>query len=172
MQILVDRIKQADQKAYKELFDLFNVPMYNICLRMMKNPEDALDVLQETFIKVFQNIQQLNNGALLPAWVKRICVNTALSELEKKQKIQFDDLNDESILFSLNSEDEIVDEFDHESNMLEIMQSIAMLPERYRIVFTLYAVEDYSHEEIAQMINLDFIANSEIADQTFARAMM
>lgn len=50
---------------------MFNIPMYNICLRMMNQPEDALDVLQETFIKVFQNIQQLNNGQLLPAWIKK-----------------------------------------------------------------------------------------------------
>lgn len=71
MQTLVDRIKQADQKAYRELYDMFNIPMYNICLRMMNQPEDALDVLQETFIKVFQNIQQLNNGQLLPAWIKK-----------------------------------------------------------------------------------------------------
>ncbi len=154
MQTLVDKIKQADQKAYRELYDMFNIPMYNICLRMMNQPEDALDVLQETFIKVFQNIQQLNNGQLLPAWIKKICINTALSELDKKQKLQFDDLNDESVLYSLNSEDGVIDEFEHESNMAEIMNAIELLPERYRIVFTLYAIEDYSHEEIAQMLGI------------------
>lgn len=154
MQTLVDRIKQADQKAYRELYDMFNIPMYNICLRMMNQPEDALDVLQETFIKVFQNIQQLNNGQLLSAWIKKICINTALSELDKKQKLQFDDLNDESVLYSLNAEDGVIDEFEHESNMAEIMNAIELLPERYRIVFTLYAIEDYSHEEIAQMLGI------------------
>ena len=85
---------------------------------------------------------------------KKICINTALSELDKKQKLQFDDLNDESVLYSLNSEDGVIDEFEHESNMAEIMNAIELLPERYRIVFTLYAIEDYSHEEIAQILGI------------------
>lgn len=74
--------------------------------------------------------------------------------MDKKQKLQFDDLNDESVLYSLNSEDGVIDEFEHESNMAEIMNAIELLPERYRIVFTLYAIEDYSHEEIAQMLGI------------------
>lgn len=151
---LVDRVKQKDQKAYKELYDLYAKPMYNLCYRFMNHHDDAHDILQESFIKIFENIEQLNNKDLLSAWIKRICTNTAIQALRNKKKLKFDELDDQPSMINLQEEQEIIHEEEFEQNIREIQYAIQNLPDRYRIVFTLHVLEDYSHEEISKMLGI------------------
>jgi RNA polymerase sigma factor (sigma-70 family) len=154
MESLVERVKTADELACKELYEQFSKPMYNLCLRMMNHEQDALDVLQDSFVKIFQNIGQLEQASLLPAWIKRICVNTCLQTIEKKKKLRFEDIENTPVLINMNDEENIVNEEEFENNMNNIISSLSLLPEKYRIVFTMYAIEDYSHEEISQMLGI------------------
>jgi len=154
MESLVERVKTADELACKELYEQFSKPMYNLCLRMMNHEQDALDVLQDSFVKIFQNIGQLEQESLLPAWIKRICVNTCLQTIEKKKKLRFEDIENTPVLINMNDEENIVNEEEFENNMNNIISSLSLLPEKYRIVFTMYAIEDYSHEEISQMLGI------------------
>ena len=154
MESLVERVKTADELACKELYKQFSKPMYNLCLRMMNHEQDALDVLQDSFVKIFQNIGQLEQESLLPAWIKRICVNTCLQTIKKKKKLRFEDIENTPVLINMNDEENLVNEEEFENNMNNIISSLSLLPEKYRIVFTMYAIEDYSHEEISQMLGI------------------
>ena len=157
MDQLVDRIKSGDQGAYRELYQKFSIPMYNVCLRITNNAAEANDVLQDVFVKIFQNIKSLENGQLLPAWIKKITVNTALQSIQKNKKLQIDE-NIDPISISeieIQNEESILDlETEHEMLISKIQEAIKMLPERYRIVFTLHVLEEYSHEEISKMLGI------------------
>jgi RNA polymerase sigma-70 factor (ECF subfamily) len=131
--------------------------MYNVCLRITNNADEANDVLQDVFVKIFQNIKSLENAQLLPAWIKKITVNTALQTIQKNKKLQIDE-NIDPISISeieIQNEESILDlETEHELLISKIQEAIKMLPERYRIVFTLDVLEEYSHEEISKMLGI------------------
>ncbi|MBK9270331.1 MAG: RNA polymerase sigma factor [Saprospiraceae bacterium] len=154
MAVDIQKIANGDQRAFKSLYDQYHLAMYNVCLRMLKQEDDAVDALQETFIKVFQNIHKLENYDLLPAWIKKICVNNCLQIIEKKKKIRWEEIDQQTVLLNTKDETDLIDEAEFELNMQRIQQGISSLPEKYRIVFNLYAVEDYSHEEISQMLGI------------------
>jgi RNA polymerase sigma factor (sigma-70 family) len=157
MDQLVDRIKSGDQRAYRELYQKFSIPMYNVCLRITNNAAEANDVLQDVFVKIFQNIKSLENVQLLPAWIKKITVNTALQSIQKNKKLQIDESIDPGNLTEIEilTEDSIFEsEIEHELLISNIQDAIKMLPDRYRIVFTLHVIEDYSHEEISKMLGI------------------
>jgi len=154
MAVDIQKIVSGDQKAFKSLYDQYHIAMYNVCLRMLKQQDEAVDALQETFVKVFQNIHKLENHALLPAWIKKVCVNTCLQLLDKKKKIRWEELDQQTVFLNSRDEEELIDEVEYEQNMKRIQEGIMVLPEKYRIVFNLYAVEDYSHEEIGQMLGI------------------
>jgi RNA polymerase sigma-70 factor (ECF subfamily) len=151
---LVDRVKQRDHKAYKELYDLYAKPMYNLCFRFLNHHDDANDVLQESFIKIFENIGQLNNKELLSAWIKRICTNTAIQALKQNKKLKFDELDDQPTMINLHDEDEIIHEEEYQQNLDLVYDAIQKLPDRYRVVFTMHVMEEYSHEEISKMLGI------------------
>ncbi len=154
MKNLIEKVIKADRKACSELYQLFNKAMYNTCYRMCGNEDDALDALQETFVAVFKNIHTLDQEQLLPAWIKRICVNTCLKQIEKKKKLNWSSLDDQPVFINLNDEDEIIDEHEYAQKLDAIQWAIEHLPEKYRIVFTLFAIENYSHENIADMLSI------------------
>lgn len=154
MEHLVERVKQKDQRAFKELYDLFAKPMYNICFRILNHEDDANDVLQESFVKVFQNIHQLQKAELFPAWMKRICVNTAIQAVKNNKKMVLEEWEDKPGMVNLQDERDILEETEFEQNIHAIHEAIKKLPDRYRIVFSLHVIEDYSHEEIAKMLGI------------------
>ncbi len=151
---LVERLRQKDQKAFKELYLLYSQSMYNLCFRLMNDQEDANDVLQESFIKIFQNISQLKNEELLSGWIKKICTNTAIQTLKRNRKVQFDSIQDQPAMISMQEENEIINEVEFQQSIEEINSAILELPDRYRAVFTLHVLEDYSHEEISKMLGI------------------
>ncbi|NOT37782.1 MAG: RNA polymerase sigma factor [Saprospiraceae bacterium] len=154
MKNLIEKVIKADRKACSELYNLFNKAMYNTCLRLLGKEEDALDALQETFVLVFRNIHSLEQPELLPAWIKKICVNTCLKQIEKKKKLQWSNFDDHTVLINLNDEDEIVDEYEYAQKLDAIQWALERLPEKYKIVFSLFAIENYSHENIADKLSI------------------
>lgn len=146
---LVRGCLRQDGVAQRTLFDRFAQPMMAVCMRYAGNPMEAQDMLQEGFVKVFEKLGQFRGDGPLGGWVRRIMVNEALIYLRKHQRHRnidaIDEENDDapvdaSVLDSLGAE--------------MLIKLIAALPAGYRTVFNLYAVEGYSHKEIAEQLGI------------------
>lgn len=148
-QDLIDRCCKGDSKAQFEIYRLYYKAMYNTCLRIIGDDQEAEDIMQESFFKAFDKILTYKNEVSFGAWLKRIVVNSSIDAL-KKRKLNFTQLEEAYML---------VDEATENSNYSEesisaLKDAIEKLPEGYRLVLNLYAIEEYDHEEIAQMLGI------------------
>jgi RNA polymerase sigma factor (sigma-70 family) len=134
--------------AQKLIYEEFYGSMMALCLRYAGNEEDAMDILHEGFIKVFRNIHKYQPDTSLPAWIRRIMVNTAIDFYRKTVRRRTDDLE---AAFDLSS-----DEADAVSQCSEkqILEAIQMLSPVYRAVFNLFVLEGYSHREIGELLSI------------------
>lgn len=135
--------------AQKKFYDLFAKKMMGVCLRYTNNYEEAQDVLQDGFIKVFSKLPDFVNKGSLEGWVRRIMVNTALDQYRKNKKFQ-KDVEIDSVSFKLEKSEFILETINAE-DLLKIVRTI---PEGYRVVFNLFAIEGYSHKEIADKLGV------------------
>lgn len=150
-QIIV-RCKRGDRKAQYEIYKLYAKAMYNVCLRITGDTLEAEDVLQEAFLIAFEKIATYRNEAAFGAWLKKIVVNAALNQV-RKRRFQFADID---------SNEDYEDESPHEAIVTEemsyqaeqIRKAIAQLPDGFRIVFSLYLLEGYDHQEIAEILGI------------------
>lgn len=146
---LIDDCISGNARAQKSLFDRFAPKMLGVVLRYVNDKERANDILQDSFIKIFQNLTSFKKDGSLEGWVRRIVVNTALDYLRRNKKyLGHVEITDISLNVS-NSSDAI-GKLEKES-LMEIIQS---LPDGYRMVFNLYAIEGYSHKEIADKLEI------------------
>ena len=125
--------------------------MFALCVRYCRNREEAEDVLQNGFITVFKNIGNFRGDGSFEGWIRKIIVNTALMHLRsKKNELSFSDVED---LGKAHPESQ----FDTASqiNANELKKMLERLPEGYRLVFNLFAIEGYSHKEIAEMLGIN-----------------
>lgn len=146
------RCKRGDRKAQYEIYKLYAKAMYNVCLRITGDTLEAEDVLQEAFLIAFEKIATYRNEAAFGAWLKKIVVNAALNQV-RKRRFQFSDFD---------SNEDYEDESTHEAIATEemsyqaeqIRKAIAQLPDGFRIVFSLYLLEGYDHQEIAEILGI------------------
>lgn len=131
------------------LFEQYAGKMMTICIRYSCCQAEAEDMLQEAFVRIFTYINQYKFEGSFEGWLKRIVVNTALKNLQKKV-IHFSELNEE--LQEVSNTDS-----DAWSNLSEreILKLVSSLPTGYRMVFNLYVLEGYSHSEIAEMLTIN-----------------
>ncbi len=122
--------------------------MYNICLRMLRNELDAEDVLQTSFMDVFAKLHTFRYDASIGSWIKRIVVNNCINFLKKK-RLDLAELKD-----SHQPIDEGREEVDLPYNIQEIQEAIYQLPDGYRVVFNLYLMEGYDHQEIGEILGV------------------
>ena len=140
--------KKGKRFAQKLLYNNYKVAMFTICLRYMSNHQDAEDMLQEGWVYIFKNIQQYDETkASFYSWARRIFINANLQYLRKKRVFK-EDL--ESTEVSLISEETTISNL----TMEEMVDMLHALPEGYRTVFNLYAIEGYSHKEIAEHLGI------------------
>jgi RNA polymerase sigma-70 factor (ECF subfamily) len=140
-------IKQ-DPSCQRLLFEQFAGKMMTVCLRYANDSMEAEDMLQEAFIRVFNYIDQFKFEGSFEGWIRRVVVNTALKQLQKK-KLSFTEIRDnnqqaprlEPYVYSNLGED-------------ELLKLISRLPDGYRTIFNLNVIEGYSHEEIAKMLDI------------------
>jgi RNA polymerase sigma factor (sigma-70 family) len=137
--------KRATQKA---LYDLYAKKMIAVCLRYAKTSFEAEDIMQEAFIKVFEHIKTFKGECPLEFWIRRIMVNTALKHHRKKMYVSSIDESDK--IENIPEEEFILSGYAYE-DLLGMIQSLAP---RYQLVFNLYAIEGYSHKEIATMLEI------------------
>jgi RNA polymerase sigma factor (sigma-70 family) len=139
---------RQDAKCQRTLFDRYAGKMMGVCLRYANDGMEAEDMLQDAFIKVFQYIGQFKFEGAFEGWIRRIVVNTAIRHLEKK-KLHFKDIDENS----QNAPQIDAQAYTHLGEA-DLMRLISELPDGYRLVFNLNAIEGYSHEEIAVMLNI------------------
>lgn len=149
-QDLIDACRQDNAKAQFEIYKLYYKAMYNSCLRILNNTQEAEDVMQEAFLSAFDKINSYKGEVSFGAWLKRIVVNKALDYL-KKNKIDCLPIDDK--IHQL-SEEEIENNEFTTNNIDLIKQAMEQLPSGYRIVLNLYLIEAYDHEEIAEILNI------------------
>lgn len=148
LDILIGKCKKGSAESQKELYGRFAPAMYGLCLQYADSEEDAQDILQEGFIKVFTKLDQVKNPAAFPGWIRRIMINTALEKyrsqviLERVDEVKTDgnQAMEEGIFSDLTCK--------------ELVELIRDLSPKYRMVFNLYAIEGYSHLEIANLLGI------------------
>ena len=140
--------QEGDPGAQKELYELFKTKMFGICLRYANDYDDAQDILQDGFLKVYEKVGQFKFKGSFEGWVRKIMVNTALERF--RNKYQMVDLNDNIKEVDRKASNEILADI----SAKELMRFVQELSPRYRMVFNLYAIEGYSHKEISNMLGI------------------
>ncbi|HFA50460.1 MAG TPA: sigma-70 family RNA polymerase sigma factor [Bacteroidetes bacterium] len=144
---LVRACLAGGQKAQAELYDRYKTKMYGVCMRFASSQMEAEDMLMEGFYKIFKDLHQFKNQCPLEAWARQVVVNTALMYLRKKNRQIVPTVELEEISNGIAAGDD----FSANIDAGIIVRLIQNLPDGYRTVFNLYAIEGYSHKEIADM---------------------
>ena len=148
---LLSRCRRGDPAAYTGLYHQHAVAVYNTILRLVQHTGEAEDILQDSFVAAFQGIKNYKDTGGFRAWIKRIAINKSV-DLVRKRKIRFVELESDRVLVG---EDERIDEEDFDLTMDAVIAAIEGLPEGYRTIFNLYAIENIPQAEIAQMLGLE-----------------
>tara|TARA_R110002073_G_scaffold53840_4_gene138871 strand:- start:77115 stop:77666 length:552 start_codon:yes stop_codon:yes gene_type:complete len=154
---LIEECKSNNKRAQIELYRTYNQAMYNIAMRLLKNPDNADDLIQESFLSAFKNIHQFKAEVTFGAWLKKIVIHKCLNFLKKKE-LDVITLN-ESHVFNIEKEDDDNWEFDSSIVLKDVKKNIDKLPDKYKFVLMLYLIEGYDHEEISEVLNISVIAS-------------
>ena len=144
---LVQQCINGERMAQKSLYDRYAKAMYHTILRMVGRRDEAQDLLQESFIKVFKELKNFKSRSSLGAWIKKICVNSTLTQMKKNKRLELVELED-------------AEYYEEESNQnLEINvellhRCVKKLPEGCRVVLNLYLFEGFRHSEIAEILEV------------------
>jgi RNA polymerase sigma factor (sigma-70 family) len=147
-QDLIKGCLRRDRVSQQQLFDLYSSKMYAICYRYVKNPMEAEDILVTAFTKIFERISQFKGDGSFEGWIRRVMVNEALTFLRKSRNMYL-----ETDLEQADREpnyDQLSDHLEAE----DLMRMIQELPAGYRLVFNMYAIDGYSHKEIAEQLGI------------------
>lgn len=164
---IIEGCIRGERNCQQKIYESFYGTMMGLCLRYTKDKDDALDVLQDGFIKVFLNLKHFGNKGSLEGWMRKIMVNTAIDFYRRNKK---------SLLFA-DSEyveknaEEVTEENNNEEEFLsisasEIMEAVQQLTPAYRTVFNMYVVDGYTHKEIAEQLGI----NEGTSKSNFAKA--
>ena len=145
---MIEGCIDGKRSCQKMLYDRFASKMLGVCMRYAKDRAEAEDMLQEGFIKVFQNIARFKNEGSFEGWVRRIMVFTAINFFKHRSRTFKEDLDQEN--YDAVVEDDIITQI----SAKEIIALVQQLPEGYRVIFNLYAVEGYTHKEIGDMLGI------------------
>ena len=148
---LVESCKQGSSLSFKELYLKYTKAMFNTCLRIVNNSADAEDIVQESFIDAFRNIEKFNYQSTFGAWMKRVVINKSINHLRDK-KLKLVDINQTNV--NENENEEAFDETGIQYKVEEIKKAVGTLPDGYRTVFTLNAFEGYDYEEISEILKI------------------
>jgi RNA polymerase sigma factor (sigma-70 family) len=146
---LIARCKAGDREAHYRLYMLYSRSMYNVAYRIVGGEEDAQDAVQEAFISGFKNLESYRGDAAFGAWLKRIVVNKAINILKKRKHELMPDDEQWDV-----AEEEAQVEYRTELSVDRVRKAIEQLPDGYRSVLSLYLLEGYDHQEIAEIMNI------------------
>jgi RNA polymerase sigma factor (sigma-70 family) len=136
---------------FKDFFNEYKAMVLGISMRYVRCPDDAKDVLQETFISIYRNMHQYDPNKPIKPWIQRITINSALMYIRKTYRYVL--IENEAEFFEESSQDEI-DENLNEFSQEKLVQLLQNLPDGYRTVFNLYAIDGLNHKEIAEYLEI------------------
>ena len=150
IEIIKGCIKE-DALCQKSLFNRYASPLLGVCMRYARNKEDAEDILQDSFIKIFKKISQFKGEGSFEGWMRRVVVNTALKKYTVSRYTK--EFSVEEVKDTTVPDSNDVPAFNHltEKDLLVLIHS---LPDGYRIIFNLYVIEGFQHDEIANMLRI------------------
>ena len=151
--------------AQKGLYEKYSAKMLVVCYRYAHSREDAEDMLQEGFIKIFTQIHTFENRGALEGWIRRIIVHTCINNLKKNKRF-----NDSVDLIHANSIQVREESIPSIIQAKEVVECIRLLPIGYRTVLNLYAIEGFSHKEISSMLDIE--ESTSRSQYTRAKAML
>lgn len=159
---IIEDCKKKDRQAQFRVYKLYYKNMYNLSLRIVNNTQEAEDIMQESFLSAFDNLGSYSGKSSFGAWLKRIVINKSLDAL-KKNKYDLINLDDNLA--------EPADTSEEDSELIKveaekINKGIKLLPDGYRIIMSLYLLEGYDHEEIADILSI----SSSTSRSQYARA--
>jgi len=144
---LISNCKKQDLKAQEDLYKKFSGILFAVCLKYSPNYHEAEDNLQDAFLTIFERIEQFKGKGSFEGWIKRIAINTVLQKYRKKKTFHLS--NEEQI-----EEEEVVEVENNQVPLDFLLKIVQELPNRYRLVFTMYVLDDYSHKEIAEFVGI------------------
>jgi len=145
---LIKGCKRGDRRAQQRLFDLYSSRMFGVCLRYVKNTMQAEDVLVISFTRIFERIDQFKGEGSFEGWIRRVVVNEALTALRRNRLMMA-----ETDLEYADRQPDYKGLSDH-LEAEDLLKLIERLPPGYRIVFNMYAIDGYSHKEIAEQLGI------------------
>jgi RNA polymerase sigma-70 factor (ECF subfamily) len=146
---IISGCRNGDRKAQEKLYKNYYRAMMTVCLRYTKNDEDAVEVLNNSFLKVFKNIQRYDSiQASLYTWIRTIVINSCIDFIRQKQKLEkISELNEDT-------EASIDPEVISKMKTAELLEQIRRLSPATQAVFNLYVIEGYNHKEIGQLLDI------------------
>jgi len=164
-QTIIQGCLQNDLLAQRELYNMFSPKMLSVCYRFAQHREDAEDMLQEAFIKVFTQIHTFQNKGAFEGWIRRIVVHTCINFLKKYKK--FNEHVDLDYANNLFVKEESIPSI---MQAKQVVECIRLLPLGYRTVLNLYAIEGYSHKEVGELLEIG--ESTSRSQYTRAKAML
>lgn len=151
---VIARCKEGSRRAQNQIFEMYFGKMTGVCMRYIPDRDERQDVVQTGFIKVFANIHKYNGEGSFEGWIRRIMSNTAIDHIRKNKKIFVSiDATDYDWLADQENEELAWNKtLIKETN--RVMEEIQKLSPAYRLVFNMYVIEDYSHQEIADILGI------------------
>lgn len=161
---LIEGCKKNHSKSQRDLYERFSGKMYSLCLRYIKEETEAEDVLVAGFMKIFNKIEQYQREGSFEGWIRKIMVNESLQYI-RQNKNMYLQVDIENAQYSFNT-----DAIESQLAAEDLLKMVGRLPMGYRTIFNLYAIEGYSHQEIADM--LDISVNTSKSQLSRARALL
>ncbi|MCD4773474.1 MAG: RNA polymerase sigma factor [Bacteroidales bacterium] len=146
---IIEKCLKNDTKAQESFYRLFAPTMYGVCLRFAKNRMEAEDILQEGFIKVFSFLKNYRSDGSLEGWIRKIMINTAINYYRKNVRFA-KEANIDEYEVKQNINENVIDRL--AAN--ELLKIINTLPDNYRLIFNLGAIEGFTHKEIGEMLDI------------------
>lgn len=152
-QLLVAACLKGNRESQQRLYEQFAPQMLGVCYRYAHSLAEAEDFLQEAFITIFRKLHQFRNEGSLEGWIRRIVVNTCLNSIKARYPVSesLDDLTIDHLNHHITEQ--------QPNGEKDLISLVRALPDGYRTVFNLYAIEGYSHDEIAQMLGIKAVTS-------------
>jgi RNA polymerase sigma factor (sigma-70 family) len=147
---IIERSKKGNRQAQYQLYQQYSKAMFNVCCRMMNDREDAEDMLQESFSEAFRRLDSFRHESTFGAWLKMIVINRCINEIKRK-KAQLEFFDDMS---PFEDEEDKADDQPPGLSPEKIKLAMAELPKGSRMIFSLYLLEGYDHQEISEILNI------------------
>lgn len=147
---LIKQCRKGNRSAQLALYKQFATRLYNVCLRIIGNPQDAEEAMQDSFLKAFTRLEQYQAGTSFEAWLQQIAVRTAIDYV-RRQLPEGEDLTDD---YAELADEDTPDEEELQCSVAQVKAACQQLPAGYRVVLSLYLFEGYDMEEIAYILNI------------------